>query len=99
MARAGGARACRGGSAIVGKAVGAAGYLTRAELCSLLPPWPQMPSPSFLGAIRARGETLFRVWAPQAQSVEVVFEESQEPPLALKRDSDGYFTGATSASV
>jgi maltooligosyltrehalose trehalohydrolase len=58
-----------------------------------------MPSPSFLGAIRARGETLFRVWAPQAQAVEVVFEESQQPPLALKRDADGYFTGATSARV
>ena len=58
-----------------------------------------MPSPSFLGAVRARGETLFRVWAPQARAVEVVFEESQERPLALKRDSDGYFTGATSAGV
>jgi maltooligosyltrehalose trehalohydrolase len=58
-----------------------------------------MPSPSLLGAVRARGETLFRVWAPQARAVEVVFEESQERPLALKRDSDGYFTGATSAGV
>jgi maltooligosyltrehalose trehalohydrolase len=58
-----------------------------------------MPSPSFLGAVRARGETLFRVWAPQARVVEVVFEESQERPLALKRESEGYFTGATSASV
>jgi maltooligosyltrehalose trehalohydrolase len=58
-----------------------------------------MPSPSFIGAIRARGETLFRVWAPQASAVEVVFEESQEQPLALKRDADGYFTGATSARV
>ena len=58
-----------------------------------------MPSPSFLGAIRARGETLFRVWAPQAREVKVVFEESQERPLALKRDPDGYFTGATAAHV
>ena len=58
-----------------------------------------MPSPSFLGAIRSRGETLFRVWAPQAGAVEVVFEDSQEAPLALKRDADGYFTGATSARV
>ena len=58
-----------------------------------------MPSPTFLGAIRSRGETLFRVWAPQAGAVEVVFEESQEPPLALKRDPDGYFTGTTSAQV
>ena len=56
-----------------------------------------MPSPTFLGAIRSRGETLFRVWAPQARAVDVVFEEAQEPPLALKRDPDGYFTGTTSA--
>ena len=58
-----------------------------------------MPSPSCLGAVRARGETLFRVWAPQAQAVEVVFEDSQQQPLPLKRDPDGYFTGATSARV
>jgi maltooligosyltrehalose trehalohydrolase len=58
-----------------------------------------MPSPSFLGAIRARGETLFRVWAPQASAIEVVFEKSQEAALPLKRDGDGYFTGATAARV
>src|SRR5688572_31280904 len=58
-----------------------------------------MPSPAFLGAIRSRGESLFRVWAPQAQRIEVVFEDSPEQPLALKRESDGYFTGATSARV
>jgi maltooligosyltrehalose trehalohydrolase len=62
-----------------------------------------MPSPTFLGAIRSRGETLFRVWAPQAGAVEVVFEESPGDPdaaaLALKRDADGYFTGTTSAPV
>jgi len=58
-----------------------------------------MPSPSFIGAIRARGESLFRVWAPQAKTVEVVFAESPEPPLALKRAPDGYFGGATSANV
>jgi maltooligosyltrehalose trehalohydrolase len=58
-----------------------------------------MPSPSFIGAVRARGETLFRVWAPQAQTVEVVFEGSQEKPLALQRETHGYFTGATSARV
>ena len=54
---------------------------------------------SSLGAISQRGETLFRVWAPQAAAVEVVFEDSQEPPLALKREADGYFSGATSARV
>jgi maltooligosyltrehalose trehalohydrolase len=58
-----------------------------------------MPSPSLLGAIRARGESLFRVWAPQARAVEVVFEDSQQQPLALKREASGYFSGATSAPV
>lgn len=58
-----------------------------------------MPSPIFLGATRARGESLFRVWAPQAKTVEVVFGESQEPPLALQREPSGYFSGATSARV
>jgi maltooligosyltrehalose trehalohydrolase len=58
-----------------------------------------MPSPSFLGAVRVRGESLFRVWAPQARAVVVVFEDSSAPSLALKRDADGYFSGATSAQV
>ena len=57
-----------------------------------------MPSPSFLGSIRSRGESLFRVWAPQAHAVEVVFEGSTAP-LALHRESDGYFSGSTSAEV
>ena len=42
-----------------------------------------MPSPSLLGAIRTRGESLFRVWAPQARAVEVVFEDSPQRPLTL----------------
>ncbi len=58
-----------------------------------------MPSPPLLGAFRSRGETLFRVWAPQARAVEVVFEDSREPPLALSREAGGYFGGATSARV
>jgi maltooligosyltrehalose trehalohydrolase len=58
-----------------------------------------MPSPSLLGAIRARGESLFRVWAPQARAVEVVFEDTPEQTLMLQRESDGYFSGATSAPV
>jgi maltooligosyltrehalose trehalohydrolase len=58
-----------------------------------------MPSPSLLGAIRTRGESTFRVWAPQARAVEVVFERSPEQPLALKREPDGYFSGTTSARV
>jgi maltooligosyltrehalose trehalohydrolase len=58
-----------------------------------------MPAASLLGALRARGESLFRVWAPQARAVEVVFEASPEQPLALKREANGYFSGATSAPV
>jgi hypothetical protein len=54
---------------------------------SCLPTLRSDAFPFFLGAVRARGETLFRVWAPQARAVEVVFEDSQEAPLALKRDS------------
>lgn len=58
-----------------------------------------MASPSFLGALRARSESLFRVWAPQASVVEVVFDDAPERPLALKREPDGYFSGTTSAQV
>jgi maltooligosyltrehalose trehalohydrolase len=60
-----------------------------------------MPPPLFLGAVRSRGETTFRVWAPQARAVAVVFEDSREPPLALTREASGcgYFSGATSANV
>jgi maltooligosyltrehalose trehalohydrolase len=58
-----------------------------------------MPSPSLLGAIRTRGESLFRVWAPQARAVEVVFEDSPQRPLTLKRESSGYFSGATAAPI
>ncbi|HEY7641690.1 MAG TPA: malto-oligosyltrehalose trehalohydrolase [Steroidobacteraceae bacterium] len=54
-----------------------------------------MPT-SFLGSIRARGESLFRVWAPQARVVEVVYDEAPARPLALQRQPDGYFTGTTS---
>lgn len=42
---------------------------------------------------------MFRVWAPQAQAMEVVFEDSREPPLALAREPGGYFGGASSARV
>lgn len=58
-----------------------------------------MASPSFLGALRARGESLFRVWAPQASAVEVVFDDAPERPLALKREPDGYFSGTTSEQI
>jgi maltooligosyltrehalose trehalohydrolase len=61
-----------------------------------------MPTPShrdLLGAICSRGETFFRVWAPEARSVEVVFEPAKVAPLALTRGADGYFSGGTSERV
>jgi maltooligosyltrehalose trehalohydrolase len=45
----------------------------------------------FLGAARVDGLTRFRVWAPQAQRVQVCIEG--EARLSLTRASDGYFTG------
>ena len=50
----------------------------------------------FLGALSSRGETFFRVWAPQARQVEVVFEDGGEPAMPLQHEADGYFSGATS---
>jgi maltooligosyltrehalose trehalohydrolase len=52
-----------------------------------------MPSDTYddlLGARYARGETRFRVWAPEAKSVEIVFEGSQRR-LKLEPQSNGYF--------
>ena len=37
--------------------------------------------------------THFRVWAPRRSSVEVVFEQSAVPPVALQPERDGYFAG------
>jgi maltooligosyltrehalose trehalohydrolase len=51
-----------------------------------------------LGAIHSRGETSFRIWAPQAATVEVVMDDSAVAPLRLQRESNGYF-GATSAAL
>ena len=49
-----------------------------------------------LGAlVNARdGETLFRVWAPNAGRLDVVFNDRA---LAMKRDDDGYFEAAAPA--
>lgn len=51
------------------------------------------PHPELLGAISAAGSTTFRVWAPDAHAVDVVFDEDDCKPLALNRDSGGYFSG------
>lgn len=55
-------------------------------------------SRDFLGAICSRGEAFFRVWAPQAQKVEVVFESAGAKPLQLEREAGGYFSAAARTS-
>jgi len=47
----------------------------------------------FLGAVHREGVTRFRVWAPQAQRVEVRIEQPQISTLALEPEADGYFVG------
>lgn len=39
------------------------------------------------------GSTSFRVWAPRAQQVAVIFPESDRPAAALQPEDDGYFSG------
>ena len=36
----------------------------------------------------------FRVWAPDAQEVAVIFDHASAEPLALQRADDGYFSGS-----
>ncbi|MGH8176345.1 MAG: malto-oligosyltrehalose trehalohydrolase [Steroidobacter sp.] len=50
-----------------------------------------------LGAVHTRGETLFRVWAPEARKVEVVVEHPVATTLALEREREGYFVGGSAA--
>jgi maltooligosyltrehalose trehalohydrolase len=40
--------------------------------------------------------TYFRVWAPHARQVTVVFEDSTSPPVQLDAQADGYFAGLCS---
>lgn len=56
---------------------------------------PHCSHREFLGAVRVNGRSCFRVWAPQARRVEVVFEGGGKT-LALAREDSGYFSGATS---
>ncbi len=53
------------------------------------------PHPELLGAVILDGVARFRVWAPGASRVEVVFEDGGHEPLTLTRDAGGYFSGAT----
>lgn len=53
------------------------------------------PHPELLGAVFLDGVARFRVWAPAARRVEVVFEGGDYPPLSLNADTGGYFSGST----
>jgi maltooligosyltrehalose trehalohydrolase len=46
-----------------------------------------------LGAVYVDGRCSFRVWAPEARRVEVVFEDGSQA-LELSREDGGYFSGA-----
>ena len=50
---------------------------------------------TFLGATRVGGVTRFRVWAPDARRIDVVFEDGDFEPLSLSRMPGGYFSGET----
>ena len=51
------------------------------------------PPPSLLGATPSLKGTEFRVWAPTAKTVEVVFETPPGKNLLLTPTPDGYFSG------
>ena len=46
-----------------------------------------------VGAELSASGVSFRVWAPQAREVHVVFSDAGLPPLRLSRSEDGYFGG------
>jgi maltooligosyltrehalose trehalohydrolase len=58
---------------------------------------PHCSHRELLGAIHVNGKSSFRVWAPEAQRVDVVFDDGGET-LALTREHGGYFSGATRGS-
>lgn len=52
-----------------------------------------------IGAEYQRGEgTHFRVWAPAARRVEVVFDDADPAAVPLRGEEDGYFSGFTAAA-
>jgi maltooligosyltrehalose trehalohydrolase len=57
------------------------------------------PHPELLGALSTDGTARFRVWAPEASRVDVVFADGDCKPFALSREEGGYFSGATSTSA
>lgn len=57
------------------------------------------PHPELLGAVCSDGAARFRVWAPAARRVDVVFTDPNYKPLALTREDGGYFSGAATTSA
>jgi maltooligosyltrehalose trehalohydrolase len=57
------------------------------------------PHPELLGAVCSEGTAQFRVWAPEARRIDVVFEGEDCKPFALTRQNGGYFSGATRTSA
>jgi len=55
--------------------------------------------PELLGALSTDGIARFRVWAPEAARVDVVFADDDSQPFALSREDGGYFSGASSTSA
>jgi maltooligosyltrehalose trehalohydrolase len=49
------------------------------------------------GAHIEQGAVHFRVWAPAARTVDVVFPQSAVPSLRLNSDADGFFAGSSPA--
>jgi maltooligosyltrehalose trehalohydrolase len=80
-------------------------------LNSTLPDSEMVSGDSSTGVIRRRlpvgaevlpdGDVHFRVWAPRASRVEVLFEaaaEGKAPSLKLEKEGDGYFTAVASGA-
>ncbi|WP_116808587.1 malto-oligosyltrehalose trehalohydrolase [Steroidobacter cummioxidans] len=57
------------------------------------------PHPELLGAVCSDGAARFRVWAPDARRVDVVFADANYKPLTLTREDGGYFSGAATTSA
>ena len=58
---------------------------------------PQDERDAFLGAIHRNGVTRFRVWAPEARTVEVCIEHPIALTVELERATDGYFVGESTS--
>lgn len=55
--------------------------------------------PELPGAVLKDGTACFRVWAPEARRVDVVFQDGDCKSFALAREAGGYFSGAANTSA